>query len=82
MIRITPGPTRFAVTRVDEIQSAFQLFISPPIERIILELTSLQGRRVFQEKWKPLDQTDLHAYIGVLLLAGVYRSKGEATTSL
>ena len=37
---------------------------------------------MFQEKWKPLDQTDLHAYIGVLLLAGVYRSKGEATASL
>ncbi|KAL4008747.1 hypothetical protein ACER0C_002599 [Sarotherodon galilaeus] len=30
----------------------------------------------------PLDQTDLHAYIGILILAGVYRSKGEATASL
>ncbi|XP_063743292.1 piggyBac transposable element-derived protein 4-like [Eleginops maclovinus] len=82
VIKMTPGPTRFAVTRVDEIQSAFQLFISSPIERIILEMTNLEGRRVFQEKWKPLDQTDLHAYIGVLLLAGEYRSKGEATASL
>ena len=82
VIKMTPGPTRFAVTRVDGIQSAFQLFISPPIERIILEMTNLEGRRVFREKWKPLDQTDLHAYIGVLLLAGVYRSKGEATASL
>ncbi|KAL4008381.1 hypothetical protein ACER0C_002233 [Sarotherodon galilaeus] len=34
------------------------------------------------EKWKPLDQTDLHAYIGILIFAGVYRSKGEATASL
>ncbi|XP_063741958.1 piggyBac transposable element-derived protein 4-like [Eleginops maclovinus] len=82
VVKMTPGPTRFAVTRVDEIQSAFQLFISSPIERIILEMTNLEGRRVFQEKWKPLDPTDLHAYIGVLLLAGVYRSKGETTASL
>lgn len=82
VIKMTPGPTRFAVTRVDDIQSAFQLFISPPIEKIILEMTNLEGRRVFQEKWKPLDQTDLHAYIGILVLAGVYRSKGEATASL
>lgn len=42
----------------------------------------LEGRRVFQEKWKPLDQTDLHAYSGILVLAGVYRSKGETTASL
>lgn len=34
------------------------------------------------EKWKALNQTDLHAYFGVLLLAGGYRSKGEATASL
>nr|XP_046255654.1 piggyBac transposable element-derived protein 4-like [Scatophagus argus] len=82
VIKMTPGPTRFAVTRVDDIQSAFQLFISPPIEKIILEMTNLEGKRVFQEKWKPLDQTDLHAYLGILLLAGVYRSRGEATASL
>lgn len=82
VIKMTPGPTRFAVTRVDDIQSAFQLFISPPIEKIILNMTNLEGRRVFQEKWKPLDPTDLHAYIGILVLAGVYRSKGEATASL
>lgn len=48
VIKMTPGPTRFAVTRVDDIQSAFQLFISPPIEKIILEMTNLEGRRVFQ----------------------------------
>ncbi|XP_054883216.1 piggyBac transposable element-derived protein 4-like [Poeciliopsis prolifica] len=82
VIKMTPGPTRFAVTRINDIESAFQLFISPPIEKIILEMTNLEGRRVFQEKWKPLDPTGLHAYIGILLLAGVYRSKGEATASL
>ncbi|XP_037530523.1 piggyBac transposable element-derived protein 4-like [Nematolebias whitei] len=82
VIKMIPGPTRFAVTRVDDIESAFQLFISPPIEKIILNMTNLEGKRVFQEKWKPLDPTDLHAYIGILVLAGVYRSKGEATASL
>ncbi|KAL6478918.1 hypothetical protein MHYP_G00123510 [Metynnis hypsauchen] len=30
-------------------------------EKIILDMTNLEGRRVFQEKWKPLDPTDLHA---------------------
>ncbi|XP_014853421.1 PREDICTED: piggyBac transposable element-derived protein 3-like [Poecilia mexicana] len=82
VLKMTPGPTRFALTRVDDIESAFQLFISPPIEKIILDMTNLEGRHVFQEKWKPLDPSDLHAYIGILVLAGVYRSKGEATASL
>ncbi|XP_059415375.1 piggyBac transposable element-derived protein 4-like [Carassius carassius] len=45
-------------------------------------MTNLEGSRVFGEKWKPLDLIDLNAYIGLLILAGVYRSKGEATASL
>nr|XP_054600172.1 piggyBac transposable element-derived protein 4-like [Nothobranchius furzeri] len=82
VIKMTPGPTRFAVTRVDNIHSAFHLFIPSPIEKIILDMTNLEGRRVFQQKWKPMDLTELHAYIGILVLAGVYRSKGEANASL
>ncbi|KAL3973674.1 NLR family CARD domain-containing protein 3 [Sarotherodon galilaeus] len=42
--------------------------------KIILDMTNLEGRHVFQEKWKPLDQTDLHAYIGILILAGATMS--------
>lgn len=49
VIKMTPGLTGFAVIRVDEIPAAFQLLISPPIERIILEMTNLEGRRLFQE---------------------------------
>lgn len=29
-----------------------------------------------------IDETDLHAYIGLLILAGVNRSRGEAAVSL
>lgn len=42
----------------------------------------MEGKFVFEEKWKPLNQTDLHAYLGIVLLAGVYKSLGEATASL
>jgi len=31
-MKMTPGLTILTVTRVDDIQSAFQLFISPPTE--------------------------------------------------
>ena len=29
-----------------------------------------------------MDETDLRAYVGLLILAGVYRSRGEVTASL
>ncbi|KAJ8386982.1 hypothetical protein AAFF_G00161590 [Aldrovandia affinis] len=45
-------------------------------------MTNLEGRRVFGEKWKEMDETHLHAYLGLLILAGVYKSKDESTASL
>lgn len=82
VIRMQPGPTRIAVSHVQDIKSSFELFFTDSIQNIILDLTNLEGRRVFREKWKEMDQTHLHAYFGVLILAGVFRSKGESTESL
>ncbi|KAJ8415108.1 hypothetical protein AAFF_G00008060 [Aldrovandia affinis] len=79
---MVPGPSRFAVTRVHDIKSAFELFIPQSVERIILDNTNLEGRRVYGANWKELDGTHLHAYMGVLILAGVYRSRDEPTASL
>ena len=53
-----------------------------PIKRIILDCTNLEGSKVFGERWKVMDETGLDAYFGVLILAGVFRSNGEATESL
>lgn len=82
VIKMVPGPTRYAVSHVQDIKSAFELFITPSIEKDILEMTNLEGRRVYGDSWKELDGTHLQAYIGLLILAGVYKSKGEATASL
>uniref|UniRef100_A0A671XA56 PiggyBac transposable element-derived protein domain-containing protein n=1 Tax=Sparus aurata TaxID=8175 RepID=A0A671XA56_SPAAU len=82
IIKMTPGPTRYAISRVDEIKSSFQLFLPASIEEIILEMTNLEGKRVFGDTWRALDQVDLQAYMGLLILAGVYRSNNEATYSL
>ncbi|KAJ8406096.1 hypothetical protein AAFF_G00309840 [Aldrovandia affinis] len=79
---MVPGPTRFAVTPVHDIKSAFELFIPQSVERIILDNTNLEGRRVYGTNWKELDGTHLHAYMSVLILAGVYRSRDESTASL
>ncbi|XP_063049276.1 piggyBac transposable element-derived protein 4-like [Engraulis encrasicolus] len=80
ILRKTPGPTRYAVSRAQDIKSAFE-FVRP-IQNILLEMTNMEGRRVFGDSWTEMDKTQLDAYMGVLLLAGVYRSSNEATASL
>lgn len=37
---------------------------------------------MFGDDWRNVDWTDIEAYIGLLLLAGVYRSNNEALSSL
>ncbi|XP_036834956.1 piggyBac transposable element-derived protein 4-like [Oncorhynchus mykiss] len=78
----TPGPTAYAATQARDIASAFHLFVTPAIERIIVEMTNLHGARKYGDGWRPMDATDLRAYVGLLILAGVYRSRGEAAASL
>ncbi|XP_036828296.1 piggyBac transposable element-derived protein 4-like [Oncorhynchus mykiss] len=79
---VTPGPTAYAASRALDIESAFRLFVTPAIERIIVDMTNLQGVRKYGDGWRPMDSTDLRAYVGLLILAGVYRSRGEAAASL
>ncbi|XP_064867074.1 piggyBac transposable element-derived protein 4-like [Oncorhynchus nerka] len=79
---VTPGPTAYAASRALDIESTFRLFVTPAIERIIVDMTNLQGVRKYGDGWRPMDSTDLRAYVGLLILAGVYRSRGEAAASL
>ncbi|XP_044045463.1 piggyBac transposable element-derived protein 4-like [Siniperca chuatsi] len=78
---VTPGPTRYATARITTVKSCFDLFITEEIIQLILDMTNLQGRRSVRD-WKDIDATDLQAYIGLLILAGVYRSRCESTCSL
>ncbi|XP_064809134.1 piggyBac transposable element-derived protein 4-like [Oncorhynchus masou masou] len=79
---VTPGPTAYAASRALDIESTFRLFVTPAIEKIIVDMTNLQGVRKYGDGWRPMDSTDLRAYVGLLILAGVYRSRGEAAASL
>ncbi len=45
-------------------------------------MTNLEGRRVFREKGKEMDETHLHACLGLLILAGACKSKDESTATL
>ncbi|XP_069612129.1 piggyBac transposable element-derived protein 4-like isoform X3 [Ranitomeya imitator] len=82
VITDTPGPTRYAIARIDDIQSAFLLFINIAMQNILIQMTNIEGKKVYGDKWKNFDVTAMNAYIGLLLLAGVYKSYGESTKSL
>lgn len=60
---------------------SFNLYITDDILKLITDHTNLHGRRNITE-WKDIDATDLQAYIGLVLLTGVYRSHNESTRSL
>ncbi|XP_047241326.1 piggyBac transposable element-derived protein 4-like [Girardinichthys multiradiatus] len=82
IIKMTPGPTRYAVSHAHDILSTFYLFITPAIDKIILRMTNLEGFRKYEDSWKKMGEIDLQANLGLIILAGVYRSRGEAAASL
>jgi len=83
VIKLTPGITRYAAKRItsDEI-SAFQLLFTNSIEETVIVNTNREGQLVYDNDWKPLDNVELNAYIGLLILAGVYKSNNEALENL
>ena len=80
IIKLTPDPTRYAISRIDNIRS-FQVIMNN-LSDIVLKMTNVEGRSVYGDNWENLDAITLEAYIGILLLAGAYRSHGESSKSL
>ncbi len=58
VIKMVPGPTRYAVSHIQDIKSAFELFITPSVENNILEMINLEGCMA------DFYVTDLQTYIG------------------
>lgn len=63
VINMTPGPTTYAAAHAKDIVSTFLMFISPPIKKIILEMTNMEGVRRYGGEWKKVDDTDLQVFI-------------------
>lgn len=78
---LPPGPTTYAIARIQDPLSSFRLFLSDDMMKHIVEMTNLQGRRVI-ENWKDMDMQELLAYVGLLVLSGVYQSNGGSTLRL
>ena len=78
--------------RVENIKDAFGLFLTNEILDIIMRETNREANRVFgqwnmdhaehQKTWKPLNQNELKAFVGLLILAGVNHSAHESLEEL
>lgn len=78
MFRYTPAPAiGFAVSWIG---ISLDLFITEDMQ-LVMDMTNLQGRRT-QANWREVDAAELQGFIGLLILAGVFRSWGESTCSL
>ncbi|XP_029917511.1 piggyBac transposable element-derived protein 4-like [Myripristis murdjan] len=79
------GPTPYAASRVTDELSAFLLLFTARMEQIVLVHTNREGSRSHGSEgagWTDMDVVELRAYVGLLLLTGVFRSWGEAAVSL
>lgn len=63
-------------------RSCFDLFLTESIATIVVNMSNLEGKRIYKDDWKEITQTDTRAYMGLLILSGVYRSRNESTSSL
>ena len=77
-----PGPTRYALRNVDTPASALGLFLREPLLIEIMKWTNKEGEAVFGDNWKILEHEELLCYIGLLLLAGVYKARNEPVAQL
>ena len=62
-------------------RSAFDLFITEEIIQLLCTNSNLHGRRRCED-WRDVDKVEMRAYIGILILAGVYRLRHEATCGM
>jgi hypothetical protein len=83
ILRSRQGVTSYATQRIDEdASSAFKVIFGRELLDTIVFETNREGQRIKGAEWKPLSNTELEAYIGLCILRGVYKSKGESLRDL
>ena len=65
ILRLRLRTPEYAITRISDEMTTFQLFITKCIEDIIMTNTNREGIRVYKKQWKPIDYIELQAYIGL-----------------
>lgn len=73
VLSLRPGVTRIASSRVNDKKDAFLLFFTPAMEKIIIENSNKYAQAKFPQEYIEINREYLHAYIGVLILSGVFK---------
>lgn len=93
IIRQQPGITALARTNANNLADTFQCFITKEmVDNIVLQTKREARRRIrawnesnpreLRGEWKPVDGVEVRAFIGLFILAGVYRSNHEPVSTL
>ncbi|XP_053148503.1 uncharacterized protein LOC128343447 isoform X3 [Hemicordylus capensis] len=83
MMVSAPGVTTHAIEQVTEcLSSCLFLFFSPSMLDLVLECSNKYGVECCGDAWEPISENELCAYLGLRILAGVYRSCGESLEEL
>ena len=62
-----PGPMGDAISRIHNVASSFDLFFTPDLIQLILQMTNLYGRHSVSG-WSDVDAQEIRAYMRLLIL--------------
>lgn len=78
-VKLTLGPTRCASFKLQT--NTLHSFFPFSNSEYHTKHRKIEGKEMFDDSWKNLNNVDLEAFIGLLLLSGVYKSRNESTES-
>ena len=82
IVRISAGVNRQFAEKAMTPFGAFSCFITSDILEIIVKCTNEEGQRIFGDNWKHTNEDELKTYLGLLIIAGVYRGRLEPVVHL
>ena len=77
ILREQSGPSRQISEKATTPANALNCFITDEILEMIVSCSNEEGIRVFGHGFNKIDKDELKVYLGLLLLAGVYRGRFE-----
>ena len=77
-----PGPTKYAIRNIATPADAFQLYMRSAIFKEVLNWTNKEGGNIYGTQWHDVSDSELKTFMGLSILAGVYKSRNEAVRQL
>lgn len=81
---LTPHSRRIISSSTND-ECIFQSFLAVmtiDMWETLVVSTNKEGHRTLGDEWKPVDMTEMQAFVGLLLARGTYKANGESTHEL